>query len=84
MNRYEGITGLIVYPEIESSEDDIIVDNKANTRYDKLAHEHYGDVTLWWILARANGDDTLIPTPLLIRIPRDARSIIERFNTLNK
>jgi hypothetical protein len=47
---------------------------KAGDRLYKLSHEHYGDSTLWWIIAWFNkkpteahfqvGDQVLIPKPL--------------------
>ena len=49
---------------------------KLGDRYYKLAHKHYGDSTMWWVIAWYNhrppeahvkiGDVVYIPTPLEI------------------
>ena len=39
-------------------------------RLDILAHQFYGDVTLWWYIAKANGlSDLRVDAGISIRIP---------------
>ena len=42
------------YPPIPISDDDKFIRVKDGDRLDTLAHRFYKDVTLWWILAKAN------------------------------
>ena len=74
------------YPEIPIDNSDIFIYSKEGDRLDKLAHSYYGDNTLWWIIAKANGIRGKIAlepaTPL--RIPGKITRIIDKFNRLNK
>jgi hypothetical protein len=48
-----------------------------------LAFEYYNDVTLWWIIAEANGigkGSLAIPTGKQLRIPMNTGEIINDFN----
>ena len=47
-----------VYPKIERKPDDVFIETRIGDRFDNLAHEFYGDVTMYWIIAKANN---LIP-----------------------
>ena len=79
------VYGTTYYPEIPIENQDRFVYAVDGDRLDSLAHKHYGDVTLWWIIAKANGlkgKPTLTPGKV-IRIPSDIVGIIEKFNTLN-
>ena len=74
------------YPSIPISDDDKFIRVKVGDRLDTLAHRFYKDVTLWWILAKANnikGIGALKPGPV-IRIPANISDIIESFNALNE
>ena len=97
MDRYDGAkkrrnkeTGRIsyasiFYPKIERSADDIYIRARYGDRIDNLAFEYYNDVTLWWIIAQANGlgKGTLaIPAGKQIRIPMDTDKIIGDFNEM--
>jgi len=44
----------IVYPIIKREEDDTIITVGPADRLDLLAHDYYGDSTLYWIIAKAN------------------------------
>ena len=49
------------------------------------ANRYYGDVSLWWVIAKANGikgKAALTPGDVL-RIPGNINRIIENFNNLN-
>lgn len=78
----------IKYPNIPLSEGDAYILCNSTDRYDKLAHDYYGDSSLWWIIAIANGaspQDTIFP-PLgvYVRIPQNYVEIQANFNNLNK
>lgn len=87
MNRYK-YTGqkrakylTTKYPTITASNDDIIVEIKYGDRLDLFAQKYYGDSSLWWIIANANGlhgDSYYISTEQNIRIPTDYISIIKK------
>ena len=54
--------------------------------FDMIAHEFYGDVTLWWIIAKANImiHGTLAVEPgIKLRIPIDTETILNNFYRLN-
>ena len=79
------VYGTTYYPEIPLENQDKFVYAVDGDRLDSLAHKYYGDATLWWVIAKANGlkgKPTLTPGKL-IRIPSDIVRIIEKFNTLN-
>lgn len=42
-------------PTIENADTDIYVMTRMGDRLDLLAHEYYGDFSLWWVIAQANG-----------------------------
>ena len=58
------------YPEIVETNSDIWVLTQDGDRFDRLAHQFYGDVTLWWYIAKANGLTFMtIPVGTSLRIP---------------
>mgnify|MGYP005827599217 CR=1 FL=1 len=71
---------------IRELNDDIHLISTEGDRLDTLAHSYYGDNTLWWIIAKANGIRGKIglevATPL--RIPGNITTIIEKFRHINK
>jgi hypothetical protein len=52
---------------------------------DSLAYRFYRDITLWWVIAQANGIKATLkaPTGVQIRIPQNIDDIIARFNREN-
>ena len=76
----------ILYPEIPVSEDDIYIIAKETDRLDLLAYKYYGDVTMWWIIAKANQirNTFFIPAETQIRIPKDISSLQNDLNNLNR
>ena len=73
----------IIYPKPERSADDIYIRARMGDRLDHLAFEYYNDVTLWWIIAEANGlgkGSLAVPQGKQIRIPMDTDKIIGEFN----
>lgn len=76
----------IRYPEIPKSIDDVYIVGQAGDRIDLLADKYYGDVTLWWIIARANNigkGDFVVPLGKQLRIPKNYTQIINEYNTIN-
>ena len=73
------------YPEIPLENADRFVYAIDGDRLDSLAYKHYGDVTLWWIIAKANGlrGKPVLTPGKLIRIPSNITNIIEKFKNLN-
>lgn len=58
--------------QIPESSGDRYIQILAPDRLDKLAVEFYNDVTLWWVIAAANGvgkGTYLVPTDTILRIP---------------
>ena len=73
-----------VYPKIPIKNSDLIITPKEGERLETLAATHYGDTSLWWIIAAANnlGKGTMKLTPgERIRIPRDIRSVLNNLET---
>ena len=59
-----------IYSAIPESDDDIHVITQTGDRFDLLAHQFYGDVNLWWYIAKANGLTFMtIPVGTKLRIP---------------
>jgi len=61
-----------VYPDIPLSDGDVYVVTTYGDRLDLLAHDYYGDSSMWWIIASANslpGDSMYPPMGEQIRIP---------------
>ena len=59
-----------MFSNIPKADDDIYVLSQWGDRLDLLAHQFYGDTTLWWYIARANNLFTInIPTNMQLRIP---------------
>lgn len=66
------------YPSINKSDNDIYIEIKQGDRLDMLAYKYYQDVTLWWVIAKANnlkGDSMFIQPPKRIRIPVNLSNI---------
>lgn len=80
----------IKYPLISPTSFDIYVYTTQGDRYDVLALNYYSDITLWWVISRANPsqpNDSLYPTPgSQLRIPSPSRIplIISSFSALNE
>ena len=77
------------YPEIPLDINDTYIITTSGDRLDLLAHQFYGDVRLWWIIASANmntvrRDSFAIKTGIEIRIPNDIDDIISNFEEINQ
>jgi len=76
-----------VYPKIERNSDDVFIETRIGDRFDMLAHEFYGDVTLWWIIAKANNliNGSLAVTPgTRLRVPVNQEDILNTFYEINQ
>lgn len=80
----------MVYPEILPSSTDQYIITSYEDRLDLLASDYYGDSSYWWVISRANPDNTkrdsfFIKTGVQIRIPpiSDLPTIMEEFEKLN-
>ena len=74
------------YPEIPKSVSDIYIVGQAGDRIDLLAQKYYNDITLWWIIARANNigkGDLVVPLGKQLRIPTNTIKLVTEFNKLN-
>ena len=74
------------YPDIPIHDRDQFIYPKFGERLEVLAHKFYGDVTLWWVIAKANGlkGKLYVPQDTEIRVPGDIMKVLEDFNSLNK
>ena len=60
----------IVYSSIPESDGDIYVITQMGDRLDHLANQYYGDVNLWWYIAKANNLSFMTILPgIRLRIP---------------
>ena len=96
MNRYQRtkvkldksglrVFGTTYYPDIPIENSDKFVMSRLGDRVDMLAHKYYGDVTLWWIIAKANGlgGKAGLEPGVTLRIPGNVQGIIDKFIKLN-
>ena len=74
------------YPKILISDNDKFVHPKDGDRLDTLAYRYYGDNTLWWIIAKANGikGKVAVSVDEILRIPGNITSILENFRKINR
>ena len=96
MNRYRDTTTIldtngrrkkasIIYPIPPLTAADTYIRTTTVERIDLLANKFYGDLTLWWVIAAANGlgkGSLYVPADSIIRIP-DASTINTLIETLN-
>ena len=73
------------YPEIPLTNSDNFINTSERVRLDILANNHYGDTTLWWVIAKANGIKgiNVLKVGTLLRIPGNVTKIIRDFRELN-
>ena len=74
------------YPDIPIRNEDQFIYPRFGERLEVLAHKFYGDVTLWWVIAKANGlkGKMYVPQNTEIRIPGNVSKVLEDFNNINK
>jgi hypothetical protein len=75
-----------VYPSIPVKDSDIFIYPRFGDRLDNLAHKYYGDVSLWWIIAKANGLDKAeigLNVEKQIRIPTDIEPVLNKLKAMS-
>lgn len=75
-----------IFPVVPASASDIYIRTTSLERLDKLAHQFYGDVTAWPIIAAANGigkGTLIIPPDTKLRIPviNNIQNYLTQINT---
>ena len=73
-------------PLIERKDSDIFIETRMGDRFDLLADEFYGDVSLYWIIARANNlikGGLGVEPGIRLRIPTDTESVLNEYYQLN-
>lgn len=79
----------VKYPFPSLSSNDLYVVTTYGDRFDILAHQYYGDSSLWWVISTANADildqNSLYP-PIgsQIRIPFNIQNILYEYKKLNQ
>ena len=75
-----------IYPKIPIKDSDIFIYPKFGDRLDNLAHKYYDDVSLWWIIAKANNLDEAhigLEVDKQIRIPMDTQPILNKLKEMS-
>ena len=75
-----------LYPKVPIKNSDVFITPTYGTRLDLLAQEYYGDVSLWWIIARANEGfkgNTTLPINTKLIIPKEIGEILSELERLN-
>ena len=78
---YRNITSYrtTIYSSVPESDDDIYVTTQLGDRLDTLAHQFYGDVGLWWYIAKANNlIFVTVSNGTTLRIPGSTKYAIGR------
>ena len=66
-----------IYSSIPEVDGDLYVITQYGDRLDSLAHQFYGDVNLWWYIAKANGLTFMtMPPGTRLRIPATTKYAI--------
>jgi len=71
-----------IYSNIPKSDNDIYIVTQGGDRLDTLAHQFYGDASLWWIIATANNihdSGFALPDGTTLRLPENYREITNNF-----
>jgi hypothetical protein len=75
-----------MYPRIPIRDSDIFIWPKFGDRLDNLAHKYYGDVSLWWIIAKANNLDAAhigLEMDKQVRIPTETSIILDALKDMS-
>ena len=84
----ERVYSYTLYPKIPIQNSDVFITPTYGDRLDILANDYYGDSSLWWIIAQANGIKgfTALYTKNFkgeLRIPTEIQNIINDFESMN-
>lgn len=72
-----------IYPNIPLKDTDIYAVIQTGDRLDTLAHQFYGDASLWWIIATANNIHDApfaVNDGTILRIPENYLEISNNFS----
>ena len=72
-----------IYPNIPLRDTDIYAVTQTGDRLDTLAHQFYGDASLWWIIATANNIHDApfaVNDGTILRIPENYLEISNSFS----
>ena len=75
-----------LYPKIPIRDSDIFIYPKFGDRLDNLAYKYYKDVSMWWIIAKANNLDEAhigLEVDKQIRIPTEIEPIMNKLKELS-
>ncbi len=75
-----------MYPSIPIRDSDIFIYPRFGDRLDTLAHKYYKDVSLWWIIAKANDLDAAhigLELDKQIRIPMEIDVILNQLTDMS-
>ena len=75
-----------MYPKIPIKDSDIFIYPRFGDRLDNLAHKYYGNVSLWWIIAKANNLDAAhigLEVDNQIRIPIEIQPILDKLKEMS-
>ena len=75
-----------IYPKIPIRDSDIFIYPKFGDRLDNLADKYYKDVSLWWVIAKANNLDEAhigLEVDKQIRIPTEIEPILNKLQELS-
>ena len=75
----------VMYPSIPIRDTDIFIYPRYGDRLDVLAYKYYKDVSLWWIIAKANGLDAAhigLEVGNQIRIPINIQPILTKLKEM--
>ena len=74
-----------MYPSIPIRDSDIFIYPRFGDRLDNLAFKYYNDVSLWWIIAKANNLDAAhigLEVDNQIRIPINIQPILTKLKEM--
>ena len=75
-----------MYPKIPIQDSDVFIYPKFGDRLDTLAQKYYEDMSLWWIIAKANNLDAAhigLEVDTQIRIPMEIEKILNKLKDLS-
>ena len=84
-SRYKDRKGVVsryettVHPKVSEKNNDILLITQPGDRLDDLAFKFYKDPTMWWVIANANGLNSMnVEEGLSIRVPVSITELITK------
>ncbi len=70
--------GTTIYKEIPVRDTDLYILTQSGDRLDSIAQQFYGDSSMWWYIAKANGlSDINIEPGIKLRLPKSTTNPVE-------